>query len=106
MTMRVWASAIVSLVGLLVAVLMWSVGQASECSTPLELNWLPGLVPFLVFQLFGTYAIALGDRRQRLAVFIASSVVIAAYVWGLAQSLPSAISTEIACAAQGDRSQP
>jgi len=103
MTVRIWASAAVSLIALLAALLLWSVGPASECSTPQGLDWLTGLTLFVVFAASGAYVIAFGDRRQRLVQFIASSLFIVGYFGVLAQSLPSVFATEIACAAQGQR---
>ena len=101
--MRVWASAVASLIVLLIAGLFWSVGPASECSTSQELTWLAGLPFFAVSVACGTYVIAVGDRRQRLTVFLSFAVVWAGYVWGLAQSLPLVFGIEISCAAEGAR---
>lgn len=103
MTTRIWASTVVSLIALLLAALLWSVGEASECSTAQNLNWLAGLPLFALFVAAGTYVIAAGDRRQRLVLFISSGLVVAGYVWVLAQSLPGVFQTEIACAASGER---
>ena len=103
MILRLWASAAISFIALLLAALVWSVGPASECSAAQGPAWLEGLAFFALSVACGAYVIATGESRQRLAMFISFAVVVAGYVWGLAQSLPSVYATEIACAADGAR---
>lgn len=103
MTARLWLSAAISLIAFVIAALLWSIGPASECSTAQGPDWLGGLAIFTVSVACGAYVIAAGDRRQRLAVFVCSAVVVAVYVWGLTQSLPLVFKTEISCATHGER---
>jgi hypothetical protein len=103
MTIRLWASAVAALIALLLAAMFWSVGVASECSTPPEPAWLPGLASFALFVACGAYVMGAGDRRLRVGVFVLSGLVVVGYVWGLTQSLPLVYQTEISCAADGAR---
>jgi hypothetical protein len=101
--MKGWSASGAAAILLALAMLMWSITPASECTTPQNVNWWKGLLPFALAVTAGAYAIAYGSRAQRLAVFLASAVVVCGYAWILSESLPEAITTAINCAAAAKR---
>ena len=95
-----WLAASGAALALGVAMLLWGLGVASECSTPHQIHWWAGAPPFALFVALGGYVAARGSVAQRLLLFIASAAIISAYVAMLSASLPMVIATEISCAAQ------
>ena len=98
-----WVAVVGAAISLGIAGLGWSVGPASECSTPQLLHFSLGLLPFGLFAAVGAYVIARGSVAQRLTLFAASTIIFIGYVWGLSLSLPMVFATEISCAADGNR---
>ena len=101
--MKEWVASGTAVILLALAMLIWSVAPASECSTFQGINWWMGLLPFVLAVAADTYAIAFGSRPQRLTLFLISMAIVAGYVWTLSQSLPIAFATEISCAAEAKR---
>lgn len=98
-----WFVAAGAVLAFAIAMLLWGLGPASECSTPHELHWWAGLVPFALFIAAGGYIVVRGTAAQRLLLFLASAAVIPLYMAALSVSLQLVIETEIGCAAQGHR---
>lgn len=89
--------------GLAIAGVTASLGVASECSTAHQIHWWIAAPFFALFLFAGGYVFAAGSTAQRLTLFVALAVIVAAYVTGLALSLPMVVKTEISCAADGAR---
>ena len=98
-----WVATAGAIAGLALAAMLASIPIASECSTRHEVHAWEAAPFFAVFFLGGAYVVALGSVAQRLTLFIASSLIIAGFVAGLAMSLPMVFDTEISCAALGHR---
>lgn len=98
-----WATTIGAVLAFALAMLIWGLGPASECSTPHQIHRWAGVLPFAFFVAAGAFMSARGTAAQRLLLFVASAVTIAAYVWVLSLSLPMVIETEISCAATAQR---
>ena len=101
--MKGWLASGASIVLLALAMLIWSVAPASECSPTQNIDWWMGLLPFVLAVAAGAYALTVGSRAQRLTLFLISMAIIAGYVRTLSQSLPIAFATEISCAAEAKR---
>jgi hypothetical protein len=98
-----WVTAFGAALAFALAMLLWGVGPASECSTPHEVHRWAGFLPFTFFIAAGAFTAARGTAAQRLLLFVTSAVTVAAYVWVLSFSLPMVIETEIGCAATAQR---
>jgi hypothetical protein len=98
-----WIAAVAGSLAIGVAMMLWSLAPSSECSTPDQIQWWSGLVPFGLFVVAGAYTIVRGTIAQRLLIFLASAAMVAAYVWVFSRSLPIVIDTEIGCATTSDR---
>ena len=98
-----WLVSIVATLALALAMLIWGLGPASECSTPPQIHWWIGFPVFGLFVAAGGYVSAQGTAAQRLLLFMASAAIVAGYVAILSRSLPMVIETEIGCAAEGLR---
>ncbi len=98
-----WLATGGAVLALAVAMLLWGLAPASECSTAHRIHWLAGLPAFGLFVAAGGFVAARGSLAQRLLLFMASAAILAAYVAMLSASLPMVMQTEIGCAAAGLR---
>lgn len=96
-----WFAATGAALALGIALLLWSVAPASECTTPQQVQWWAGLAPFCLSVVAGGYTALRGTAAQRLLLLVVSAVLVAGYVWALSRSLPIVIDTEVTCAASG-----
>ena len=98
-----WLITIGATIVLAMAMLLWGLAPASECSTPQEIHFWIGFPVFVFFVAAGCYIAARGTLAQRLLLFIASAAIVAGYVATLSRSLPMVVQLEISCAAEGLR---
>jgi hypothetical protein len=98
-----WLITIGATIALAMAMPLWGLASASECSTPQEIHFWIGFPVFVFFVAAGCYIAARGNPVQRLLLFIASAAIVAGYVATLSRSLPMVIQLEISCAAEGLR---
>jgi hypothetical protein len=98
-----WAATAAALLAFSLACSFWALSLASECSTRPEINFRPGLVPFLVYAAAGGWVIWSGTRPQRLLLFAVSALLLVFYIAMMAEVLPMVLSAEISCAEHGLR---
>lgn len=93
-----WLSVVGSLAALAVTMLLWAVGPASECSTPHEIHFWAGAIPFVLYMGIGGLVATRGSAGHRLAAFGGSALALVAYAFILSLNLPMVINTELGCA--------
>ncbi len=76
---------------------LWGLAPASECSTPHQVHWRLGLLPFALFVVAGGYTLMQGTVGQRLLLLAALAAVLPLYVFLLSESLQIVIATEVSC---------
>ena len=74
---------------------------ASECSTRAEIHLFPALLFLLAATALGLPVMLGRSRAARTLLFLAVAALIALYLFGLAQAVPEAVATEVACLTGG-----
>jgi hypothetical protein len=85
--------------------LVWGLPPASDCGTPHQILWWPGLFPFALFVAAGGYTAWRGTVGQRLLLFLTTAAIVVAYILVLSSALQIAIDTERARAVNTDGCQ-
>ncbi len=98
-----WLITIGATIVLAMAMLLWGLAPASECSTPQEIHFWIGFPVFVFFVAAGCYIAARGTLAQRLLLFIASAAIVGRACSDTLEAFPMVVQLEISCAAEGLR---